>query len=83
MHDVTKDDIKLLKELQGLMEENLGFKDINPEFEADTAEMRSRKRLRKLKKIKRAMDEWMEKLKQERHNDKKIQKPDYTITGIY
>lgn len=85
MFTFKKDKLSLLKSLRDLVKDNLDFGSINVDIDSDVgefvADLRDRKRMRELKKLKRAADEWLKELESEtrlkkaeqKHNDEKLQ----------
>lgn len=61
--------LDLLKFLLDLVKENLDNCDINVDLERDVAEFladfKDKRRVRKLKKVKRALNKWIEEMKEE------------------
>jgi hypothetical protein len=85
MLNSKKDKVVLLKALRNLVKENLEFGAVNIYMESDVGEVMTdlcdRKRLRNLKKLQRATDNWMKELEvehriknaEQRNNNEKLQ----------
>lgn len=78
MFNFKKDKAEILKTLYKLVRENLEFGDVNVDSESDMAEfvsdLRERKRIRKLRKLKLEVEKWMKEMAAEKHLKEELRK---------
>lgn len=76
MRKFEKNKVMLLKALIGLVNENLNFADVREEIDSEVAELiadlKDRKRLRRLKEMKKALDKFISETKSMEIEKKKV-----------